>query len=179
MAPEVLLVSNAFDELEKQPRYQNRKNREELLSKLPMRGYGLAVDVYSSGVLFGQLLFCYPEEDITDDDNTECSGEGMTMKASKRLSKLNKLRPYLPSEGEEEDDDGGSGKPRRLSLNEYREQLALDLLIQMLKPNPSDRASVQDSLSHPYFKDRKAFATLPPPVTPYHLTSKPLRAITR
>lgn len=164
MAPEVLLISNAFDELEKQERYRDGKNREELLSKLPLKGYDLQVDVYSSGVLFGQLLFCYPEEDITDDDNTEASGEGMTLRATRRLGKLSKLREWENGavEGEEEED-----QPRRMTLSEYREFLALDLLVKMLKPDPTKRISVADALQHHFFTQADVFPHLAPLVVPW------------
>jgi serine/threonine protein kinase len=161
MAPEVLLVSSAFEELEKQERYQNRQNRDELLTKLPMKGYGLEVDIYSSGVLFGQCLFCYPEEDITDDDNTECSGEGMSLRATKRLSKLAKLRPY------DDDNDDDPNLPRSMTLDEYREQLAMDLLVKMLKQNPKERISLKDALNHPFFSNTDIFDALPPQVVPW------------
>lgn len=157
MAPEVLLISNAFDELEKQERYQNGKNRDELLSKLPLKGYDLQVDVYSCGVLFGQLLFCYPEEDITDDDNTECSGEGMTVRATKRFNKLSKLRAW---EANPENDD--DNQPRRMTVDEFREYLSLDLLIKMLRPDPKQRISVKECLAHPYYVQKEVFPDLEP-----------------
>jgi len=167
MAPEVLLISNAFDELEKQERYQNGKNREELLSKLPLRGYDLQVDVYSSGVLFGQLLFCYPEEDITDDDNLECSGEGMTERATRRFNKLSK-RKVWEEYGEVEEESSP-----RMSSDEYGEYLALDLLIKMLRPDPKKRITVQECLAHQYFTQSGVFPPLEPMVVPWNKKNLP------
>jgi serine/threonine protein kinase len=163
MAPEVLSVSSEVEELEKQERYRNRKNRDELLLKLSLKGYGLEADVYSCGVLFGQLLFSYPQEDIMDDDMTERSGEGMALRATKRLAKLAKLKSFTAPADEEESEDG----PRRMSKDEYCEFLALDLCVKMLRVNPTKRISVKDSLSHPYFTDTRAFDAIPARTVPY------------
>lgn len=163
MAPEVLSVSSEVEELEKQERYRNRKNRDELLSKLTLKGYGLLADVYSCGVLFGQLLFSYPQEDIMDDDMTERSGEGMSMRAMKRLAKLAKLKSFTAPVTE----DNGDGGPRQMTKDEHREYLALDLCVKMLKADPDKRITIKGSLAHPYFTDTLAFNLLVARTVPY------------
>jgi len=151
MAPEVLSISAEVERLEKLDCYRNRRNREELLSKLPVKGYGLEADVYSCGVLFGQLLYSYPQEDIMDDDMTERSGEGMSVRALKRLAKLEKLKSFVSEDSNEED------ARERMTRDEYREFLALDLLVKMLRETPKHRISVKGSLEHGYFTDLRAF----------------------
>jgi serine/threonine protein kinase len=42
--------------------------------------------VWSSGVVFGQLLFDIPEEDVSDNDKTEFSGEGFAKVARDLLT---------------------------------------------------------------------------------------------
>lgn len=161
MAPEVLAVSSEVEELEKQERYRHRKNRDELLSKLSVKGYGLQADVYSCGVLFGQLIFSYPQEDIMDDDMTERSGEGMYRRARKRFAQLSKLKKYTELETSD-------SAERDMTKDEYREYLALDLCIRMLEEDPDDRFSVMQSLKHEYFTDARAFEALPKRLVPYN-----------
>jgi len=161
MAPEVLTISAEVERLEKQDRFRNRKNREEMLRLLPVKGYGLEVDVYSCGVLFGSLLYCYPQEDVMDDDVTERSGEGMAVRALKRLAKLSKFS--RPDTVEKD-----ASKDRVMTEDEFKESLALDLLVKMLRENPLHRISVAGALEHGYFTDGRAFGqTLVPQTVPY------------
>jgi len=120
MAPEVVAIHKA--KKEKKP--------------LPP-GYDLKVDVWSTGVVLGSLLFQAKEEDVTDDDNHEASWETFVARA----------QTIIATEG----DRAGP---------EY------DLLLKMLEPVPEKRLTLDQAMAHPYFQQQPLVASsIPTPNT--------------
>lgn len=88
-----------------------------------LRGYGLEVDVYSAGVVLGQLLFEYQEDDVADLDNHRAKGPAFARRCQEALR------------------SGGDG------------YAAHELCIRMLEEDPRRRISVAEALRHRYFAD--------------------------
>ena len=90
-------------------------------------GYGQEVDVYSCGVLFGQLLFRIHEDEVADAARPETKGPAM----------VERVLSWAHAHG------GRIGA-------EYH------LLLRMLTADPPLRISVHDALQHPYFTQKSS-----------------------
>ena len=94
------------------------------------QGYGFSTDAFSAGVIFAQLIYRKYEEDITDDDNHYCKADHFRAQAMEELEALR------------ENGTQPSFDPR-----------ALEIVVGLLHPEPSQRMSVSEAVGHEYFKD--------------------------
>ena len=92
--------------------------------KLPYSGYGLPVDLYSAGVVFGSLLYGINEDEIADLNNVNANGDAIV------------ARVLLYN-----DDDN---QTQHLAH-------AYNLLLQLLDSNPHTRINVDNALQHEFF----------------------------
>merc|ERR1712130_170225 len=144
MAPELLEIEDSMGEIDAHMnkfrkknqshrrdfdyKHREREYKKKLYEKYNIKGYGFPVDVYSAGVLFGQLLFSVLEEDITDLDNHSASGPGFVQQVEHMSPKERKTGP----EGTE---------------------MGYDLMLLMLQNDPEKRITIEKALQHRYFRD--------------------------
>jgi serine/threonine protein kinase len=194
MAPEILSVAAEIDEYEKDEQYKYGRNKEELHARLERKGYGLECDVFSAGVLFAQLLFSVPEENITDDDNLECKHPRFRERCQEELSKLeSRDRRYSESDCEPESSEVAEGTllavpedsrsagngtvesvptsipatPERFKREIVGSKLAYRLCLRMLDEVPETRISVEGCLDYAYFNSN-VFPPLSPRFAPLY-----------
>jgi len=128
---------------------------EKAGKKPPIRGYDLRADIYSAGVVFGQLLYEIEEENVTDDETAMTSARGMVAmthsiqetkyeQADLRHYRIGGSKDSQSDEEEEMTDD---------VLQEEKQALiyAHELLLRMLEKDPDNRITIEDALKHPYF----------------------------
>lgn len=178
--------------------------RESIKKKTPCayRGYGLPLDVYAAGVIFAQLAYQVPENDVTDDDRLNDKGPSFRKRAQQDLRELaidEAVAMAFPSASGSSPKPGADGEPFEYdmatafsmltqafpykraitaptptsppsprspplaasssasasgmpsSAGLVRDPFALDLLIQLLEPNPDARITTAEALAHPFF----------------------------
>ena len=87
--------------------------------------YGQQVDVYSAGVVLGQLVYRIYEDEVADESRPETKGPAMVERVLRFA-----------------DENGG-----RIGAEHH-------LLLRMLTDDPAVRITVQEALQHPYFTQR-------------------------
>jgi serine/threonine protein kinase len=139
--------THGFMALEMEEIYKARKAK----APMPYKGYGLAVDVYSAGVVFACILYGIEEADLEEDQKHPLSATGLyktTQQLSPKfydnLKDVHSLMVEKPS------------LPLRLKGKELQmEQQALyeahKLMVEMMHP-PEKRISIEDALQHNFFK---------------------------
>ena len=87
--------------------------------------YGQQVDVYSAGVVLGQLIYRIYEDEVADESRSETKGPAMVERVLRFA-----------------EENGG-----RIGAEHH-------LLLRMLTDDPAVRITVQEALQHPYFAQR-------------------------
>jgi len=95
------------------------------------QSYDYKVDIYSAGVVFGQLLYDVKEHDLSNEETDANSGPGFRRKARKQLKRLRQRQRF-----------------KNVDLGERHD---LELLAQMLHPDPKERPNAEQVLKSKYF----------------------------